>query len=150
MSTPIRPASEVATLIVENITLYSKEKGFENVLPRFKMNEPAIRRISGHVRILPESYVEELIIEMQQLHWIALRYDPNSFMFMANHIPKNWTTLTAKRVVAGFASDEAEYDTWTLPELQAYAQRNKYMLPEDDAFESRHALIQAILDNRLN
>lgn len=97
ISPSIRQAHECAALIVENVRLYSVEKGYDN-LPRVKMSDGAIRRISGHVRLLPESYINQLVIEMQQLDWLMARYSDNEFIFLHFDIPKNWTKLSAKRV----------------------------------------------------
>lgn len=144
MVTSIRPASETAAMIIENVSLYSQEKAHEHTLPRFKMSDTAIRRISGHVRFLPESYIEQLTFELRQLDWLMARYDSGMFIFMGYAVAKNWTTLTAKRVVP---NDDLtlEYDTWTLPELQGFAQRNDFLQPGEEGFHNRDALIRAII-----
>lgn len=144
MTSSIRPAAETAAMIIENVTLYSKEKGHEYPLPRFKMPDTAIRRISGHARVLPESYIEQLSIELQQLDWMILRHNAGEFIFMHFDIPKNWTRLSAKRVVPNDDPD-AEYDTWTLPELQGFAERNDFLQPDEEGFYDRASLIRAIL-----
>lgn len=99
MTSSIRSAAETASMIVKNVTLYSTEKEFETVLPRFKMGDKDIRQISGHAHILPDSYVEQLSIEMQQLDWLILQCSSSQFMFMRCDVLDNWTRLSAKRVV---------------------------------------------------
>lgn len=144
MSLSIRPASETAAMIIENVTLYSQEKGHDYTLPRFKMSDAAIRRISGHTRLLPESYIEQLTVELQQLDWLIVRYEAGMFVFMLYEVAKNWTTLSAKRVVP---NDDlsTEYDTWTLPELQGFAQRNDFLQPDEEGFHDRASVIRAIM-----
>ena len=144
MTSSIRPASETAAMIIENVTLYSQEKGHDYTLPRFKMSDAAIRRISGHTRLLPESYIEQLTVELQQLDWLIVRYEAGMFVFMSYAVAKNWTTLSAKRVVP---NDDlsAEYDTWTLPELQGFAQRNDFLQPDEEGFHDRASVIRALM-----
>lgn len=144
MSLSIRPASETAAMIVENVTLYSKEKHHDTPLPRFKMPDNAIRRISGHARVLPESYVEQLYIELQQLDWIMMRYNTGEFLFLHCDIPQNWTRLSAKRVVP-IEDPATAYDTWTLAELQGFAERNDFLQPDEEGFNDRASLIRAIV-----
>ncbi|AQT28781.1 hypothetical protein YOLOSWAG_312 [Erwinia phage vB_EamM_Yoloswag] len=108
MSLTIRSAAEAASMIVENVTLYSNEKEFETILPRFKMPETAIRRISGHARIIPESYIEQLSVEIQQLDWMLLRCSAKEFIFMHCDVPSNWTTLSAKRVAPNHRDDSVD------------------------------------------
>ena len=144
MTSSIRPAAETAAMIIENVSLYSQEKSHEHTLPRFKMSDTAIRRISGHSRLLPESYIEQLTVELQQLDWLIVRYEAGMFVFMLYEVAKNWTTLSAKRVVP---NDDlsTEYDTWTLPELQGFAQRNDFLQPDEEGFNDRTSLIRAIM-----
>lgn len=144
MASSIRPASETAAMIIENVTLYSQEKGHDYTLPRFKMSDAAIRRISGHTRLLPERYIEQLTVELQQLDWLIVRYEAGMFVFMLYEVAKNWTTLSAKRVVP---NDDlsTEYDTWTLPELQGFAQRNDFLQPDEEGFHDRASVIRAIM-----
>ena len=106
----IRPATETASMIVENVTRYSLEKHHSFPLARFKMSDAAVRRISGHVRLLPESYLAQLVIELQQLDWIMVRWESSEFIFMHFDIPKNWTKLSAKRVVPNDEELEIEQD----------------------------------------
>lgn len=144
MTSSIRPAAETAAMIIENVSLYSQEKSHEHTLPRFKMSDTAIRRISGHSRLLPESYIEQLTVELQQLDWLMARYDAGMFIFMSYEVAKNWTTLSAKRVVPN-DDPASEYDTWTLPELQGFAQRNDFLQPDEEGFNDRASLVRAIM-----
>lgn len=146
MSLSIRSASETAAMIVENVTLYSKEKHHDTPLPRFKMPDNAIRRISGHARVLPESYVEQLYIELQQLDWIMMRYNTGEFFFLHCSIPQNWTRLSAKRVVPIEDPDGEPYDysPWSLRDLQEYAKRYDFLQPDTEGFDDREKLIAAI------
>lgn len=144
MITPIRSVAETADMILENVSLYSQEKNHEYPLPRFKMSDSAVRRISGHARLMPASYIEQLTTELQQRDWLMVPYDAGMFMFMNYSVPKNWTTLSAKRVVPNDDCN-CEYDTWTLPELQAFAESNDFLQSDEEGFNDRASLIRAIV-----
>jgi len=145
MKTPvIRPAQECAALIAENIRRYTVEKGFS--VPRVKMSDGAIRRISGHTRLLPSSYIDQLVIEMQQLDWLMARYSDNEFLFLHFDIPKNWTKISAKRVCPDSVSDEDDTpdpDNWPLETLQEFVANNEIYVTKEE-FEDRPALRNAV------
>ena len=75
---------------------------------------------------------------------MMMRYNAGEFLFLHFDIPKNWTRLSAKRVVPN-DDPSAEYDTWTLPELQGFAQRNDFLQPDEEGFHDRALLIRAIM-----
>lgn len=93
-------------------------------------------------------------VEHDSPDWIFVRLPENSTPVLRATISFDRQSDRAAAVATSsesllddsYLEDEtAEYDTWTLPELQGFAQRNDFLQPDEEGFHDRASLIHAIM-----
>lgn len=92
----IRSPAQVAVLLIENANMYAQEKDKE--INRYRFMSQDLCRLSGHVVLIPDSYLQELTFELWQRGWILLRLRMDAFGMMQVELTDNWTRLGVKRV----------------------------------------------------
>ncbi len=94
----IKPASEVAQLLIENLKLYEQEK--EKTVPYFRVSRNSISRITGHGSYLPPCYAQVLGFEMQAHGFVPCYPDNATIGFMNINSISNWLTIGTGRIEA--------------------------------------------------
>lgn len=96
----IKSPSATACSIIENVEIYSEEKGKH--VNRYKCSVNAFLEMSGHKHVLPVDYAAMVQAELAQRGWLMM-YLPNCELgFMAMGATANWTKLSGKRVQTGY------------------------------------------------